>query len=431
MSTEPIEVWHGITRLVRGGAQIVALDLLRGLDRTRYRPVLIVGPETGEEGSLWPEAEDLDVEIIRVSSLVRSVSPFNDLRALISITRRLRQRSPALVHAHTSKAGFLLCRAARWANTPAVVFSPHGHIARDGAEIPGVPSRGIKRRLLTALARRSIRDADVVICPNEAERECGVAHGMWTQNVTAVVPNGIDTDQFVPGDSSEARRRWGLPQDVPIVGVVARLTREKGVDIAIDALQQIPRAHLLIVGDGPERGALERQLETNQLHDRVTFLGLRTDVHSIYPALDVLIVPSRTEAHGLVAAEAMACEIPVVASDLGGLRNIVEPNRTGKLVRAGDWEQFAQSVCHVLNEPGLVRSLGRTGRQSVIEKWSLDRMIRKTEELYDQLLASSRIDRSFNKKTSSPRVEEADELKDRSHPSRSEESPQSDQALVQ
>ncbi len=431
MSTEPIEVFHGITRLVRGGAQIVVLDLLRGLDRTRYRPVLIVGPETGDEGSLWSEAEELDIEIIRVPTLVRSVSPLNDLRALFAITRLLRHRNPGLVHAHTSKAGFLLCRAARWANTPAIVFSPHGHIARDGAEIPGVPSRGVKKRLLTALARRSIRDADVVICPNDAEREDGIAHGMWTEDVTAVVPNGIDTDQFVPGDSSAARSRWGLPQGVPIIGVVARLTREKGVDIAIEALQQIPEAHLVIVGDGPERVALERQLKVGQQQNRATFLGLHSEVHSIYPALDVLIVPSRTEAHGLVAAEALSCEIPVVASDLGGLRNIVEPGKTGKLVPAGDGEQFAQSVRHVLNEPGLARRLGRAGRQSVIEKWSLDRMIRGTEELYDQLLPSPRVNHSHGEKANSSRVEENAELKDRDHLSHSKENPQSDQALVQ
>ena len=95
MSEAPREVWQGITRLVRGGAQRIALDLAGGLDRARFTPVLLAGAETGPEGSLWPEAEALGIEIIRLPSLVRSVSPWRDLRALREVGRLIRERRPA------------------------------------------------------------------------------------------------------------------------------------------------------------------------------------------------------------------------------------------------------------------------------------------------------------------------------------------------
>lgn len=386
MTTPPSEVWHGITRLVRGGAQRIALDLAGGLDRARFTPVLLAGLETGPEGSLWSEAEALGIEIIRLPSLVRSVSPWRDLRALREAGRLIRERRPAVVHAHTSKAGFILCRAARRAGVPAVVLSPHGHILGAGAQIPGVPTAGWRRRVLVHLARRSCRDADAVVCPNDAEREDGIAHGLWTPETSVVVPNGIDTGKFSPRDRAAARRGLGFAADGRVVGVVARLTREKGVDLAIEAAAALPGTRLVIVGDGPERGALAARAREVGVADRVDFLGLRDDLPEIYPAFDVLLVPSRTEAHGLVAAEALACSVPVVAARVGGLRSIVEEGRNGLLVPPEDAAAAAAALGRILEDPPWAERLGRQGRARVLELWSLTSMLRATESLYTHLL---------------------------------------------
>ena len=391
MNDAPIEVWHGITRLVRGGAQGVVLDLLAGLDRTRFRPVLVSGEETGAEGSLWDEAEALEIELIRIPTLVRAVSPLDDWRALRTLTRLLRERRPPLVHAHTSKAGFLLCRAARRAKIEGIVFSPHGHIAGASAEIPGVPKRGLKRRVLATLARQSSRDAHAVLCPNGTERAEGVAHRMWSEEKSIVVPNGIDIARFAPTDRIAARQEIGIPKDAPTIGVVARLTREKGVDLAVEALAQIevPGTQLVLVGDGPERESLEALAKTRGIADRVTFLGMRDDVARLYSAFDVLAVPSRTEAHGLVAAEALACEVPVVAAEVGGLQSIVEPERCGAFFPAGDSAALAKSLTRILEDPPWAERLGRAGRRVVVERWSKEAMLAGTEELYDRLLKSA------------------------------------------
>jgi len=387
MRPPPHEVWHGITRLVRGGAQRIALDLVRGLDRSRFRPVLLAGTETGAEGSLWPEAEALGIEVIRLPALVRAVAPWRDLRALREAGRLLRARRPAIVHAHTSKAGFILCRAARRAGVPAVVLSPHGHILGASAQIPGVPSGGWRRRVLAHLARRSAEDADAVVCPNEAEREEGIALGMWRAERSVVVPNGVDTDRFRPADRAAARRSLGIAADGRVVGAVARLTREKGIDLAIEAVAALPGVRLVIVGDGPERAELGALARSRGVADRVDFLGLREDLPALYPAFDALLVPSRTEAHGLVAAEALACAVPVVAARVGGLRSIVEEGRNGLLAAPEDAAALAAALRRLLEDPSWAERLGRQGREGVVERWSLAAMIRGTEELYERLLA--------------------------------------------
>lgn len=391
MAGEPREVWQGITRLVRGGAQRIVLDLVRGLDRARFRPVLLAGTETGAEGSLWGEAEALGVEIIRVPTLVRAVAPWRDLRALSAVGRLIRERRPAIVHAHTSKAGFILCRAARRAGVPAVVLSPHGHILGASAQIPGVPSAGWRRRILGHLARRSADDADIVLCPNDAERDEGIALGMWREDRSVVVPNGVDTERFRPADRAAARRALGIATDGRVgggrvVGTVARLTREKGIDLAVEAVAALPGVRLVIVGDGPERAALEERARTLGVADRVDLLGLRDDLPAIYPAFDALLVPSRTEAHGLVAAEALACAVPVVAARVGGLRSIVEEGTCGLFVPPDDPRAAADALRRILEDPPWAERLGRQGRARIIERWSLAAMLRGTEDLYERLL---------------------------------------------
>jgi len=391
MTTPPREVWHGITRLVRGGAQRIVLDLVRGLDPARFRPVLLAGTETGAEGSLWPEAEALGIEIIRLPALVRAVAPWRDLRALRETERLLRERRPAVVHAHTSKAGFILCRAARRAGVPAVVLSPHGHILGASAQIPGVPSAGWRRRILAHLARRSAEDADLVLCPNESEREEGIALGMWRAERAVVVPNGIDTERFRPADSAAdraaARRALGIAVDGRVVGAVARLTREKGIDLAIEAIAALPGVRLILVGDGPERGELEGRARALGVADRVDFLGMRDDLPALYPAFDALLVPSRTEAHGLVAAEALACAVPVVAARVGGLRSIVLEGKCGLFAPPEDAAAFAAALRRVLEDPPWAERLGRQGRAHITLRWSLAAMLRGTEEQYEKLLA--------------------------------------------
>lgn len=381
-----------ITRLVHGGAQLVVLDLLRGLDRDRFELELVAGTETGSEGSLWDEARALGVEVTAIPSLVRPIRPWQDLQALRALRRHFARTRPDVVHAHTSKAGLLGCVAAHRAGVAGIVLAPHGHILGADAQIPGVPSRGLKRRILAAVARHNTRYASIVVCPNDAEREDGIRHGLWRDETSVTVGNGIDTDRFRPLERAEIRAEEGWPVDTPVVGVVARLSPEKGIDVAISAVADWPEATLVVVGDGPLREALVEQATT--LGDRVRFLGLRTDVARLMAGFDLLWVPSWTEAHGLVAAESLSTGTPVIASDVGGLRSLVidedetDP-ATGRRVPAGDAAALRRASVELLASPETYGRLSRQGRARIEERFSLHSMIRETEALYDRLVDRS------------------------------------------
>ena len=325
---------HIITRLVRGGAQQLVLDLCRDLTCRDLNVLLVAGDQTGAEGSLWEEAGALGITTLRVPSLVREIAPLRDYRALRRLRRLMRAHRPDIVHAHTSKAGLLGCLAARRERVPAIVLAPHGHILGKDAQIPGVPRRGLKRRLLAAACRHNVRCAHVVVAPNDAEREDGIRHGLWRAEDAVTIPNGVDTERFRPRDRATARARLGLESDRPVVGAVARLTREKGIDLAIEALCTLPDAVLVIVGDGPERESLVTQARSLDVAERTLFAGIARNVETVLPAFDVCLVPSRTESHGMAAAEALASEVPVVASDVGGLRSLVIHEKTALLMPA-------------------------------------------------------------------------------------------------
>lgn len=389
MSRSRLRVCHVITRLVHGGAQLVVLDLLRGLDRDRFELELVAGTETGSEGSLWDEARALGVEITAIPSLVRPIRPWRDLQALRALRRHFARTRPDIVHAHTSKAGLLGCVAAHRARVTGIVLAPHGHILGADAQIPGVPSRGLKRGILAMVARRNTRYASVVVCPNETEREDGVRHGLWRNENSVTVGNGIDTDRFRPLDRGEVRTEEGWPVDTPVIGLVARLSPEKGIDIAISAVRDWPEATLIVVGDGPLRAALAEQ--ASGLGDRVRFLGLRTDVARLVAGFDLLWVPSWTEAHGLVAAESLSAGTPVVATDVGGLRSLVidegeaDP-ATGRRVPPGDAAALRHASVELLGSPETYLRLSTQGRARIEERFSLHSMIRETAALYDRLV---------------------------------------------
>ena len=378
-----VRVMHVITRLVRGGAQGVVLDLLRSLDPAEYRQVLVAGEQTGSEGSLWPEAEALGVEIRRIPSLVREVSPLRDYQAYRAIRRQIRDLDPHVVHSHTSKAGLLGSLAARHEKVGKVLLAPHGHIMGENARIPGVPSRGMRRWILAEAQRRSCDVADVVIAPNETELADGVRLGIWEPDRSIVVPNGVDVERYHPMRRGPLRRKLGFSDSLSHVGVIARLTAEKGIDTAIEAVSWLDdRTHLYVVGDGPDRSALERLAINSGVGERVHFIGMIPDTSEFLPALDLCLVPSRTEAHGMVAAEALASGVPVVASDIGGLRSLIEPGRTGLRAKPGDVGSFAAALARLLSDRALAKKLGWNGRAFVVDCFSNQVMVDKIESLY-------------------------------------------------
>jgi glycosyltransferase involved in cell wall biosynthesis len=187
---------------------------------------------------------------------------------------------------------------------------------------------------------------------------------------------------------------YGIPEDAPIVGVVARLEAEKGhrtlIDAWPDVLAAVPNAWLLVIGEGSERDALEAQAASLGVSERVVFTGRREDVPAVTAALDVAVLPSYREAQGLSVLEAMALSRPVVASNVGGIPEMIEDGVTGLLVPPNDCSALATAIVKLLTDHPYADMIAKRGHDLVHDRFCVELMVNSIESLYDEAAAKLR-----------------------------------------
>ncbi len=376
-----IRVLQVITRLVVRGVPRHVLELAAGLDRDRFSVDVAAGRGEPGEGTLWPEAATRGLRPMLVPALQRAVSPSADARALVSLYALMRRGRYQIVHTHISKAGVLGRLAARLAGVPVVLHTYHGPVAE--VEAGGVAGAAFRLAERT-MARLS--DRLVAVSADTARRSLDMGLGRPSQY--CVIHNGIDLARFV---GWEGPRPAGLPAGAAVIGAVGTLTAEKSLDVLLAAAARLrarlPEMHLVLVGDGPLRRRLETQAAVLGLGPRVQFTGLVADVRPWLGHVDVLVTPSRREGLPMVLLEALAMRRPVVATRVGGIPEIIEDGANGILVPPGDAAALAEALLRLLADRELRERMGNHGRQAVVERFGLAAMLRRTEALYEELLA--------------------------------------------
>jgi glycosyltransferase involved in cell wall biosynthesis len=350
-----------------GGGEISLLTLLKGLDRSRWAPIVVV-PAEGTVAAA-ARALGLPVQIVPLPPIRHpSLACF---RSIAMLRRVIRGCGACLVHANGSRAMFYAGLAGRLLRTPVIW---HIRILE--------PDRPLDW-LLVRLATRSIAISEAVrrrLAPWPAALERCV-----------VVPNGLDLDGFVPS-APPAAVRSGLslgPGDRAI-GTVGRLVPFKGHRHLLDAFARLrhryPELHVLVVGDGPERGPLEEQASRLGVAKAVRFTGHREDVADLLTVMEVFVLPSLAEHFGRVILEAMAVERPVVATSAGGVPEIVVDNVTGLLVPPADPEALANATATLLADSTRARLMGKEGRRRVEEHYSLPLHAERIEAVYAEVV---------------------------------------------
>jgi glycosyltransferase involved in cell wall biosynthesis len=390
-------VLHVITRMVKGGAQVNTLANVVGLAAPEWESLLVTGPALGPEGSLEPECEAAGVRLIRVPDLVREIAPAQDLRALRALQAIIRSERPDLVHTHTSKAGLLGRVAARREGVPAVVHTPHGHVFHSY-------EGGLKSRVFVAAERWAARKADRLVALTANERDEHLALGVGRPEQWRVIHSGVDFAPFeaarASGVREAARSELGLPPEAPVIGTVGRLVPIKGQCYLLEAFarvrEQHPDARLLLVGDGDLRAELESRARDlglpvigeggTSLPGAAQFLGLRRDVARLMAAFDLFALPSLNEGMGRVLVEAMAMELPCVASRVSGTPDVVAHEETGLLVPPADPAALAAALQRLLANPAEARAMGRAGRGRAVPGFGVEAMLHSLRELYRDTL---------------------------------------------
>jgi len=380
-----IRVLHVITRLEHGGAPIALLNTLERMDRARYEVHIASGRTEDPEKEMIPSARARGLRVIEVPSLVRDVHLWQDLLAVLGLMRTIRRGRYDIVHTHTSKAGFVGRLASRLCGAKRIVYSPHGTILEGyfGASTT---------QLFVALDRVAAHFTDRIVGLTRREIEQYLEVGIgWPEQYTFIY-NGIDVEKFAARRANRTAKRAELeiPRDAFVCLTVGRLVPIKGHRYLIDAVgrtrDRVSGLVVLFAGDGPLRSQLERHAAAVGVGDRVRFLGMREDVPELLSCSDLFVLPSLNEGLGLVLVEAMAMGVPCVATDVGGVPEVVV-ERTGVLVPPRDPRALADAVVSLVDDPGRAREMGARGKVRAGEVFSIQRTVERTEALYEELMA--------------------------------------------
>lgn len=370
--SRPIRVMHVVMDLDIGGGQISILTALRYHNPEALNVTICC---LGRAGTLAEKAERMGGNVL---SLNRQ-GMRNDPGTLWQLMRLMRCCKIDVVHTH------LWCRsnvygraAAALARVPVIVATEQGRIT---VRPP--------KRLLADYILGPFTDGFIAV--SRAVKE----HMVQQQGVPAhkirVIYNGIDPNQFQVCESQTVvRRSLGLPVGVPLIGCVARLEPVKGHSYLIDAMAEIrahlPQAILLIVGTGTAQVTLREKVRKQGLSGAVLFLGERQDIPTLLRAMDLFVLPSLDEGLGIALLEAMAMGLPVVATNVGGIPEVVDNGRTGILVPPQDSEALAQAVIALLRDEKRRQRMGMLGKERALSQFTAQRSAAQLETLYRSLL---------------------------------------------
>ena len=380
---------RAIARLNMGGPTLHVSYLSAGLRERGYDTILVAGTVGQGEQSMAYVAERQGVQVVTIPHLHRDISPVRDLLATWRLARMMRVERPTILHTHTAKAGAVGRAAALLAGRsrpPIIVHTFHGHVLR------GYFGRfwtGFFRQLEKLLAR--ITDALVAVSPEV--RDELVALGVAPESKFRVIRLGIELDTRVSSDRkarAETRRVMGVPDERFVVGWIGRMTAVKRTDVVLNAFRALRDegvdAVLCMVGDGPDRVAVEELAGELGIVRHCLFPGYQEEVGPFFAAFDVFVLPSGNEGTPVTAIEALASGCPVVATSVGGVPDVVDHGVDGFLVEPGTVDGLASRLGELARDTELRTRMGAAGRERMQTRYSVDRLIDDMDRLYRELL---------------------------------------------
>ena len=358
------KVFHLITKLDLGGAQKVTLMTLERLPQDRYELGLVASPE----GLLVEWANRIPgLKRVWISSIVRQVRPIQDALAFVRLWRLFRRERPEIVHTHTAKAGILGRWAAKLAGVPYIFHTSHGFGFNDF-------QRPIERNFYIGLERLTAKITTKLFMVSYANAVTAEKIGMARRGEWILTRDAIAVEEFM---QSKPRRQklqeWGIPGDRIIVGMVACFKPQKSpedfIEVAARVLKKTQRAHFVMAGDGDLRPSVESRIRQYNIGEKVTLLGWQreNEMPELYRNLDIVVLTSLWEGLPCVFSEAMACGLPLVATNVDGAREAIVESENGFLHEPHDVDGMAASVLRLIGDEGLRCRMGERGKSRAME----------------------------------------------------------------
>jgi len=383
-----------IARLNVGGPATQAILMTEAFRKKGYRALLLTGEVPPGEGSMEYLAHERGVRPIKISKLSRKISAAADVKSFWRLIRLFRRERPTILHTHTAKAGTLGRLAAIVTGVPVRVHTFHGHV------FSGYFSSALTRIFL-AIERFLGRHTDciVAISPSQ-QRELVETYRIAPPDKVVTIPLGFDLDRFLrlDGPGGSIRAAAGCNREAILVGWVGRMTAIKDPSLFLESALRIcaalPSVQFIMAGDGELREDCAARIRQAGLHGKVVLTGWKRDLTVVYADLDLLLLTSINEGTPLALLEAMASGMPFIATDVGGVRDLmIGTARTEEgwkrfdngILVARDSRRIAEAAQYLLLRPDLRREMGCAGREFVRNRYSCNRLADDLENLYLKL----------------------------------------------
>ncbi len=368
-SKRKINVLQLVEGLGNAGAEKKLWELVHRMDKDRFNTLVCdlgVGPVQ--------QPEQLEKLGLRHVTLKRRTQ--FDISLIWRLRDLIREEKIDVIMTTLFYADFMGALVGKWAGAKAV-FS---------WETISSPYWLVPRRWYPY--RAAIKRADMVISVSQATAKWLIEDRKVSPRQVMVIPYGVDLDKFKRIPDPELKKELGIPENVPIIGMVARLQEQKGhiylFEAAKKILKEVPNTHFVLAGGGPDAEKLQQQVKDMGLGEHFHFLGYRTDVYRILRIFDVFTLPSLFEGLPNVVLEAMSSGLPVVATPADGTKEAVVPGETGILVPKKEPEPLADALLDMLKNPDKARLLGDKGRKRVEEEFSLQMQVNRFQDLYEE-----------------------------------------------
>lgn len=376
-----IEVAQVVTRCIAGAGGVALRGALH-LDPDRYRITFV----TGQGGPLTDRAEEAGMRVILEPALVPEISPRQDQLALRRLTRLMCDEGFDVVHTHSAKAGVLGRLAAYRARVPAVVHTYHGFPFHD-FQSPG------RRAAYVAIERALAPLTDVTLAIGTGVATEALRRGLARPESLRTIAPVVEAIPVLRNDRTRAvaRQAMGLAPHVPVIGTVGRVDFQKAPEHLVAAARRLRHRDAVVVwvGSGPMLREMAALAEAQGLGDRFRFLGERNDVAQLLPAFDVFAMASRYEGLPCAVVEAMRCGLPVVATAVNSVPDLVVPGESGLLVPPGRPRLLAQAIDRLLDDPVEAGRLAARGQALAGRPFDAAGLAEVLDEVYAGRLAAN------------------------------------------
>jgi glycosyltransferase involved in cell wall biosynthesis len=372
MNGQEIRILYAVTAAAWGGAPQHVLDLVAYMRSHGHTVGVVAAPEP----RLMRDLQRLGATFFPNPHFVLSFAPHRDILAIPPVLQAIMHFRPDLIHAHSTKAGLAARLAAALTRRP-VIFTAHGWGFAEARAWWLPPT-------LLRLERLAARATARIICVSGFDYELALRYRVGRPEQLTIIRNGIAPEPYLA--ARERARGDERREDEPVLITVGRLAPPKDPFTLLEAFQRLSRGRLLVVGDGPLRPQVEAFLRSSPVGDRVRLLGEREDVPDLLAAADLFLLSSHKEGLPRAIIEAMMVGLPVVATRVGGVPELVEHRRTGLLVSPGDPQALAQALQTLIEDPALARQMGIAGQQKALREFTLDQMCARTYRVYQEVL---------------------------------------------